>query len=140
MTGHFPVPKPQRKPRERKPLKSGGRVRPVNKERKAAEFARTYHSVERVEFVKSMACIFARAIAAAACDGGVENCHVCDDGTKGAGRKSGYRCVAPACWRHHRLVLHRYTPEVIKAVYGLDLEAEAAATQSVWEAVSGGGE
>lgn len=66
-------------------------VKKVNRKRRASEFARCYHSKERVAFVKSLPC--------AACGfvGFSQNAHVVDDGTKGGGRKSGYGCIAPLC-------------------------------------------
>lgn len=105
--------------KSRKPVKAR------NPKRAAKEFARCYHSEARVVFVKSLAC------AASGFSGPIENAHVTDDGTKGAGRKSGYRCIAPLLGVLHRM-LHR-TPEKFRALYPtFDAERAAAATEAAW--------
>lgn len=84
------------------PLRSGGRaltrrkrLNPVNRERRAAEFARCYHSKERVEWVKGWACVSCGK------PGPSDNAHVLHDGTRGMGRKAGFACIAPLCRNCH---------------------------------------
>ena len=85
------VPKPPRAPKAaRTPIARGKRPNRSNTKRKAAEFARCYHSVERVEFVKRLPC------AACGVVGYSQNAHVGKDG-KGAGRKAHYTMIAPLC-------------------------------------------
>jgi hypothetical protein len=67
-----------------------------NKARQAREFARCYGSAARVAFVRSLPC--------AACGRGPSvNAHLHDDGTKGAGRKSGFATIGPLCHGCHDL-------------------------------------
>ncbi len=75
-------------PARKTPLKRGGRPK-VNRQRKAANFARQYHSVERVEFVKSRPCDACRVV------GYSENAHV--GRRSGAGRKGPYTEIASLC-------------------------------------------
>ncbi len=107
---------PQRKTAPRR----SGRIKP--KKRSAAEYARIYHSAERVEFVKSLPC--------AAC--GLEefsgNAHVAGDGI---GRKSDYTKIIPLCpWCHRRQ--HDIGAGSFAIKFQLDLRALAAATQRAW--------
>ena len=134
-------------------LSRGGRIergkpmRKVNRRRKVSEFARCYGSKARVEFVKSLPC------AACGVVGWAENAHVTDDGTKGAGRKSGYRCIAPLCGPrpghlgpYHPATrygppafirgCHRWLhadPDSFNGVFRLDLAATAARTEALWQ-------
>jgi hypothetical protein len=77
--------------RSSKPIARKARPRKRNPARKAREFARTYHSVERVEFVKGMPC------AACGVVGYSENAHLPPKGEAGAGYKADYRFIAPMC-------------------------------------------
>lgn len=72
-----------------------------NLKRKRSEFARTFHSVERVQWVKSLPCLACLLVDRIYGWGTVENCHVTDDGTKGASRRSGFACIVPLCRGHH---------------------------------------
>ena len=109
-----------------KPLKRSGRPKARNAKRKASEFARCYHSKERVEFVKSLPC-FATGIR-----GKSDNAHVTRDGSEGMGRKGGYRCIAPLTREAHRL--WDTNPVRFTERYGeFDGEAMAAWTQREWE-------
>lgn len=104
-----PAPKPKKVKRSRrgpKPRayvarhtalpKKKQRPRPVNAKRKAREFRRTYHSLARVEFVKSLPC------ASCGVFGWSQNAHATGGG---AGRKSGYEMILPLCGPHP---LHNY--------------------------------
>lgn len=73
----------------RKPLKRSA-IPPRNPKRRRSEFARCYHSKERVEFVKRMPCI------RCGLHGYSDNAHVGRKGA-GAGRKADYDQIAPLC-------------------------------------------
>ena len=139
MNDWTPAPKPEprvktpRPPKARKPMKRGGRVKPVNAERKAENFVRCFHSLERVEFVKSLPCL----VGAPSCKGSVQNAHVVKDGSEGASRKGGYRCIAPLCRFHHIECLHRSSQEAFEKVFGVDLQNEADRTELAWLGYSG---
>lgn len=109
----------------RKPVKA------VNRKRRDREFERAYHSVERVEFVKSLPC--------RACNGaGSENAHT-KDSEAGMGRKGSYRSIVPLCGGLsgcHR-ALHRIGQASFERQTGLDLAAEAALTEKWWVAHKG---
>jgi hypothetical protein len=110
-------------PRSQKPVKKR------NAKRSEKEFARCFHSVERVEFVKTLACAASGLYAYP--ERPIENAHVCDDGTKGASRRSGYACIAPLLVDVHRL-LHD-DPEKFRWLYPLfNAKAAAARTQAAW--------
>ena len=122
-----------------------GKIKQWAKKRKAKEFARCYHSVERVEFVKSLPCSACGVV------GYSQNAHVL--GNDGMGRKKGYETIAPLCGpRPHRLAVGRPLAPGIVAFMGChrlydeyhwDLEAEfrdfdpvraAAETEKLWQA------
>lgn len=64
------------------------------KKRTSEEFARIYHSEERVQWVASLRC-------ACGCNGTpCENAHTTNDGV---GRKAGYETIIPLTPRCHRL-------------------------------------
>ena len=77
-------------PPRRTPLRKT-RVRKVNRPRKAREFARCYHSRERVEFVRSLPCANCGIV------GYSQNAHT-ENG--GAGRKGDYTTIIPLCGPH----------------------------------------
>ncbi len=134
-----PKPRKQRK-KTRTPLQRSrtpiarGPVKRKNAKRKASEFARTYHSRARVEFIQSLPCIVGTH---GACIGGPsENAHVIDDGTKGASRKSGFACIAPLCRYHHtggNFSLHRVGSRAFESYYSLDLTHAASQTEKQWQ-------
>lgn len=135
----YPAPKPA--PREKKkpspiprsspPTRSG---RPKPKKRKPSEFARTYGSRERVEWVKSRPCI----VKGGQCYGPIENAHVVSDGSNGMGRKAGSRCIAPLCAKHHR-ILHNTGANDFEIQYGVSLAFAAAQTEQSWAGRAEGG-
>lgn len=116
-----PSPKPEpRKKKQPKPPKQR------NEERREREFARAYHSKERVEFVASLPCIVS------GCKRGPrDNAHV----TAGAmGWKSDYTNIAPACRPHHtRLDTHPEGREGFEGEFYVDLAALAADTERLWQ-------
>ena len=75
----------------RTPLKRQGKPRPVNRKRKAREFARAYGSTARVEFVKALPCANCGIV------GYSQNAHT-ENG--GAGRKGPYTSIIPLCGPH----------------------------------------
>jgi hypothetical protein len=78
------------------PLKRGQPPKPVNRKRRASEFARCYGSRARVAWIKNRPCI--------AC-GEFEPFVIIDNAHSvggGAGRKSGYETVVPLCRQHHQ--------------------------------------
>lgn len=124
-----------------KKLKQNARPIPAkNVKRRRSEFARCFHSKARVEFVKSLACCATGRFATPADP--IDNAHVCDDGSKGAGRRSGYACIAPLKRSAHRL-LH-VNPRKFREKFGhFNWSAMAAYTDAQWEnfsGVSGGAE
>ena len=122
-----PAPKPPVSPPPAKPR----RVKRVNKKRKASEFARCYHSKERVEWVKSMRCILRTPF----CTGPSENAHTVGGG---AGRKADYATIIPLCNAHHR-DLHTLGIRSFVRTYmdGYNtLPALADAVEKLWLAVS----
>jgi hypothetical protein len=123
---------------ERKtPLKRGGRLKPVNRKRRTSEFARCYHSKERVAFVKSLPC--------ACCTDRLTGCDNAHTRNGGAGRKGDYTTIVPLCRGargchrlHHDHGWSRL--DVLRKTIGLppvDWEREAARTQDLWEARGG---
>jgi hypothetical protein len=135
MSEHFsPSPKPAPRVKKPRPPKVRKPMKRVNVERRAEEFERAYGGTSRVAFVKSLACVAGRVSLTMSCAGAIENAHI---RTGGTGRKADAKLLIPLCTFHHR-ALHAHGPVAFERVYGLDLEAEAAATQSVWEAFVGG--
>jgi hypothetical protein len=113
-------------------LRSTTPMKKVNRKRKASAFERCYHSVERVEFVKALHCLVDGCESTES-----ENAHVCDDGSKGGSRKSGYTCIAPACGEHHHEMDDVIGKEMFEEKYGVDLALEAAKCQRAWLRYSG---
>ena len=144
-----PAPKPKKVKRSRrgpKPRayvarhtalpKKKQRPRPVNAKRKAREFRRTYHSLARVEFVKSLPC------ASCGVFGWSQNAHATGGG---AGRKSGYAMILALCgpgqWMQRKSDgkrvmyegCHRLYDEHRLAGFTLDHALAAAArTEKLW--------
>jgi hypothetical protein len=111
----------------RKPIARRTPVKKRNPKRRASEFARSYHSKARVEFVKGLPCVTPDAF----CWGGIENAHVGGKGA-GTGRKADSDQTAPMCRYHHRDVFHRYGARFLEREFGINLEAAAAATETAW--------
>ena len=111
------------------------RVNPINRNRKAREFVRTYHSKERCAFISSLPCC--------ACGGsGSENAHG-PDSDAGMGRKGGYKSILPLCGPGYsgcHATLHRIGVESFERASGLDLRAEAARVEERWAEISTKGE
>lgn len=116
---------PTRKPKPRKPVKK------VNAKRKASEFARCYHSRERVRFVKSLGCIYCTALSPFF---GLTTCGKCDNAhtvTDGMGRKSDYTSIVPLCRVHHRMFDEHRGPLADMAVRDA-IKSTAAEVERRW--------
>jgi hypothetical protein len=107
----------------------------AKREREAREFARKYHSHDRIDFVRSLSC-FATG-QRWTFDDPIDNAHVCDPTkAKGMARKASYLGIAPLKRSAHRL-LHD-NPEKFRAKYGeFDWQACAAWTEKAWRVFSG---
>ena len=98
-----------------------------NPKRRQSEFARCYHSKERVEFVRALNCV------ACAAKGRIstsqsDNAHV-ENG--GAGRKAGYDKIAPLCRIHHQQYDQHQFP--FDTGYGrMIVQLAAEATEKLW--------
>lgn len=107
------------------------RLRGRNAKRHTAEWLREHGSVDRVKWVKTLACIIADQHT---CEGPIENAHIKGDGTS---RKADARFIVPACRLAHRGTGGMHAGiETFAARYGLDLEAEAARIQTTWERIA----
>lgn len=99
-----PDPKPpKRSKKARKPPKRR------NYKRHKREWARAYHSPERVVFVALLPCVATGLL------GGIDNAHVAEIGQKGASYKGGYMSIVPMRGDAHRL-LHQ-DPQKFFATY-----------------------
>ncbi len=119
-----PAPKPKKRaPKIRKPIPRGGPPKKRNAQRKKSEFARCYHSVERVEFVNGLPCCV-RGFHY----GPMQNAHT---ETGGIGRKAGYKSIVPMCFTHHH-DLHASGAETFQRDCNIDLSREAKLTDERW--------
>lgn len=115
------------------------RVKRVNPQRKAREFARCYGSKERVEWVKTLPC------AACGIVGYSQNAHVGRAG-RGAGRRGDASQIAPLCSYRVTFVidkpvtrgchqLHDEQPAIFASRYpDFDATAACARVASLWAA------
>lgn len=145
-----PKPKPTPPPAKRfssiarpsyeevKQLASGAppRKRPkrANPKRKASEFARCFHSLERVQFVKDMPCTVRHS---GGCGGQIDNAHRKGDG---ASRRSGYENILPLCTMHHTAgndSLHVLQPQRFEQRHSVALIDACARVQMAWQEVAG---
>lgn len=110
----------------RSPMKRGGKIAP--KKRSASEFARIYGSRARVAWVKTLRC----CVHTLGCIGPIDNAHT-ENG--GMGRKADARTIVPLCNHLHRK-LHAMGAESFQRVYRVELRAEAARVDALWQAVS----
>lgn len=97
---------------------------PRGKKRKPSEFARIYHSVTFVEWIKTQPSV-------ASGRGPCEAAHVVK-GDGGMGRKSGWESCAPLTHHEHVAELHQWGPQTFEAHYGISLEDAAARTRADW--------
>lgn len=108
--------------------KKSAAKRKRDEERAAREFARKYHSIERVWYIaEHLACCVPGCTA-----GPNDNAHV---RTGGVGYKADYTAVAPLCTGmtgHHRQ-LHYMGTATFEHETGVDLEKAAADTEESWQ-------
>ena len=104
------------------PLRRSGRLKARNAARRKREFARCYHSAERVEFVKALPCAVCYCTPS-------ENAHTTGGG---ASRKADYTTIAPLCAFHHAQ-LHRIGVDTFQIRHVIRLRNEAAHTQALWQ-------
>lgn len=97
------------------------------RERSERQFARKYGSIQRVEFVKSLACFAGSCHVRPS-----ENAHIENGGT---GRKANADKIIPLCHAHH--VEFDAGHARFAAKYFLDLELLAAWVERSWLAVAG---
>lgn len=98
------------------------------------EFARKYHSVERVQFVAAMRCVACALLEperAADTRGACENAH--SESGKGTGFKAGYETVVPMCKRHHRR-FDRWLPPFTDRELRAKIRGFAPQVQDLWAA------
>lgn len=108
-----------------KPPRRTKRVNPINKARRAKEWARAYHSIERVWWIANgCACVVPDCLA--------RDCENAHTETGGMGRKADYTTVVPLCTFHHRK-LHRIGRDTFEECYCVTLEEAARLTQQAWE-------
>ncbi len=114
-------------PRSTKPLKRG-RVRRVNKERKAREFARAYGGEARLAWIHAHPCL-ATDHEWDFCDGKMEAAHTESGGT---GRKADASTLVPLCKHHHRQ-LHAWGHATFERSYHISLTDQAAFCEAQWQ-------
>ena len=114
--------------KSRKPIARKTVVKPRNAKRKAAEFARCFHSAERVEWIKSLPCCVSGI------RGDIENVHVRGDG---AGRRAGFAWIVPMARELHR-ELHRIGIRSFEIKHDVDLYAKACNTAQAWAELAAG--
>lgn len=98
------------------------RLNPVNRQRRAKEFARAYGSKERVHWIQSLACLVCLARPS-------ENAHT--PSRSGMGRKGDACTIVPLCSGcHHRL--HQVGLETFQRETNLDLAQCAEIIDAAW--------
>ena len=128
-------------PSQKKPIARSG-IKRVNRKRRARNWARAYHSEERVEFVNAMPCCACGVI------GYTENAHVPPKGEAGTGYKADAKWIVPLCGLRvergsgsiclrslgcHN-VLHELGRASFEKSWGIDLTSLAATVQEEWRA------
>ena len=122
------IVKRSRLPRRTSSLRRSGRVKAVNRARKAENHARAYGPAERRAFVSSLPCLVAMAIGdVRRCAGRVVNAHV---KSGGASRKADAEFTVPLCWSHH--CEQHNGVKTFERRYGLDLQRAAKFTDAAW--------
>lgn len=95
------------------------RPNPRNPQRRQKNFARAYHSSERVQWVQRLPCSLCGR-------GPSENAHT---ETGGMGRKADYTSIVPLCSPHHRS-LHDHGVAPATRTY---LREEAVRINALWD-------
>lgn len=118
-------------PAARKPMARGGSItrhtpmKKRNAKRRASQFARCYHSRERVRFVKSLGCCI-RHVAPCRPKDPIDNAHTEKDGK---GIKGPYQSIAPLCRSHHR----RYDEYTLPGEWRVLVEQAAVEVETLWQ-------
>ena len=113
-----------------KKLRSKKPIRARNPKRQASEFARCFHSRDRVRFVKSLPCLYCSSLSPfiASVTGPSDNAHTVKEGM---GRRGPYTSIVPLCRNHHRWYDERRgpfaQPELREAI-----AAAAVRTEGLW--------
>lgn len=116
-------------PRSSRPMKKT-RLNPVNRKRRQSEFARCYHSKERVGFVKALGCVYCRMTHGwPLWSDEIHNAHT-ENG--GRGRKGHYATIIPLCATHHRNYDEHQPPLVSDFIRG-KLKEAAAEVERLWQ-------
>ncbi len=102
-----------------KPPKRGGK--PKAKKRSAKEFARIFHSVERVTWISQRCCV--------AC--GIRGCENAHTAGEGMGRRGDYTNIIPLCPQCHRLQ-HQIGAGSFAIRFNINLALWARTTQAAW--------
>lgn len=145
-----PKPKPKRSPLK-KPLFSSikqpshtenlraaatlrAKTKPLKKrnaKRAKSEFARCFHSKERVAWIKSLPCVVCGAISPIfnLVRGRSDNAHTAKDGM---GRRAGYETIVPLCRSHHRIYDERQWP-LANPVARARIAAGAPLIEAAWQ-------
>ena len=97
-------------------------VKKRNPARRAKEFARCYHSVERVEWIQSLRCVASGLL------GNIDNAHISGGGM---GRKAHYSLIVPLAAECHR-ELHRIGRPAFEAKWRVSLAVEAERVHKAW--------
>ena len=112
------------------PLRAKTRMKSVNRERRSKNFPRTYHSVERVLFVKTLPCV------GCGIRGYSVNAHTKNEGKS---RKGHYTTIVPLCCERlgaegcHYLLDKELGREAFEKLAGVNLERAAAETERLWQ-------
>lgn len=109
-------------PKKRTPIKKR------NPKRRQSEFARCYHSKERVLFVKSLPCAWCAKLRLPIQCGATENAHT-EGG--GAGRKAHYTTIAPLGRYHHERYDQHQPPFDVDSTRRA-LKMDAILTEEAW--------
>lgn len=96
----------------------------MNVERYEKNWARSFHSLERVRFVKRLPC----SVAECRCRPS-ENAHGWVDGLS---RRADYDAILPLCKAHHDELDESDGRAAFETKYGLWVELKAAETQASW--------
>jgi hypothetical protein len=107
-----------------KRLGRSGRIRAINVERHEKNWARSFHSLERVRFIKSLPCSVAGCHSRPS-----DNAHGWVDGMS---RKADYDSILPLCDAHHRELDAGDGRAAFEAKYELWVALKAAETQAAW--------
>jgi len=103
-------------------------MKKVNRKRRETEKLRTYHSVERRQWVNGLPCAI-EGCENRPCD----NAHVSPVGDpSGVARKHDYTQIIPLCREHHT-EMHTVGEKTFARKYNIDLDMTAQAIEARWQ-------